>query len=355
MVSGRYRITSVIAEGGMSVVFEALDRHSGQSVALKVLTKSAVRDPSALDELQHEAHVVAAVGHPNICAAYELGTTGDGFPYLVMERLAGQTLAERLTSVGPLEFHELAALYRDVLPALQAAHDRGVVHQDLKPHHLFLERASGTRSQRCRLLDFGIAAWISTAGATRGGAVPATMGWIAGTPYYMAPERARGDGLLDQRADLWSMAIIAYEALAGRRPFVASNYHALMVQILTSHPRSLARLRSDLSASMVAVVERGLAKAPEDRYQSAAEMLAAMEEADPYHRRDRIGSAATTTTARQPLAVAASAVDAAEEETVVLRREPQRRPSPAVAKAMVPQRSDEDTMTTLVIRRSDRR
>jgi serine/threonine protein kinase len=279
VIDGKYRVVAAIGEGGMSSIYEAehlgLDRH----VALKVLHPALADDPEAIARLQQEAKVVSTINHPNLCEVFDLGRTKEGSPFLVMELLVGETLAERLKSDGAMSFGELAPLVRQVLAALSAAHQKGILHRDLKPENVFIEErrkgGHGSAGLRAKLLDFGISKSMSydffdDQRLTH-------SGMVMGTPYYMAPEQARGDSSLDQRVDLWAVGVVMYEALAGRRPFVATNYNALLVKILTSRPRPLQKLVRGLPDDVAALVERALSKLREDRFQTAEEFISAVE------------------------------------------------------------------------------
>jgi serine/threonine protein kinase len=269
VVDGKYRVIDAIGEGGMSSIYEAEHLGLDRRVALKVLHASLADDREAVARLRQEAQVVAAVGHPNICEVFDMGKMDNGSHYLVMERLHGESLADRLKGDGAMTFLELAPLVRQVLSALEAAHSKGILHRDLKPENIFIEehRASGT--VRGKLLDFGISKsmtydFIENQRLTH-------TGMVMGTPYYMAPEQARGDSGLDQRVDLWAVGVIMYEALTGRRPFVATNYNALLVKILTSKPRPVKKLKPSVLDAAAAIVEKALSKLREDRFQNARE------------------------------------------------------------------------------------
>ena len=228
VIDNKYEVRSVLGAGGMSSVYEALHARLNRVVALKVLHSSTAGDEEALGRLRHEAQVVAAIGHVGICEVYDLGRTDDGCPYLVMERLVGETLGARIGREAPMPFLEVAPILKQALGALGAAHAKGVLHRDLKPENIFLEDRSGKTV--VKLLDFGISKWIK-----RDLDDPRRLALsdvVVGTPYYMAPEQARGDGVLDMRVDLWALGVVLYEALCGRRPFVATNYNALLVKIL---------------------------------------------------------------------------------------------------------------------------
>ena len=271
MIGDRYRVTAIIGEGGMGVVYEAEHLAIGKVVAVKVLHPKLAKDPEAVSRLRHEARVAGTLGHPNICAIYDMGRLDDGSPYLVLERLHGETLAQRLARGGRLETADMVDVMLQVLSALAAAHQRGVIHRDLKPDNIFLSRREGMRPVP-KLLDFGIsrADEIEDTVDRTGNLVD------AGTPYYMAPEQARGDRHFDARVDLWSAGVVLYEALTGQRPFAAKNYNALLFEILSVAPRPLREHDPSLSTGLQRVVERALAKRQDDRYLSAIEFQNAL-------------------------------------------------------------------------------
>lgn len=266
-LDGKYRIVDVIGEGGMGTVYEAEQEAIGRHVAVKVLRPENAQKSDAIERMRHEARVVGQIGHPSICQVFDIGKLDDGTPYLVMERLRGETLARRLEARGPVPAGEVVEIAIQVLAALEAAHRKGVIHRDLKPDNIFLaERASGTVA---KVLDFGISKATSLDDKphhlTR-------TGMVMGTPYYMAPEQALGERNLDGRLDVWGMGVVLYEALSGRRPFVAKNYNALLVQILTAEAEPLEKVARGLPRGLSAVVHRALAKKREERYASAREL-----------------------------------------------------------------------------------
>ena len=270
VIDDKYRILAAIGEGGMSTIYQAVHLGLQRHVALKVLHPSLADDPEAIARLQQEAQVVAAIGHPNICEVFDLGRTADGSPYLVMELLVGESLAERIKSAGSMHFMELSPLMRQILAALDAAHTKGILHRDLKPENIFIEAPKRTGSPMAKLLDFGISKSMSYDFAENQRLTH--TGMVMGTPYYMAPEQARGDSGLDQRVDLWAVGVIMYEALTGRRPFVATNYNALLVKILTSRPRPAQKVATGVPEEVAAVVDKALSKLREDRYQTARQL-----------------------------------------------------------------------------------
>jgi serine/threonine-protein kinase len=272
VIGDRYGVTALIGEGGMGEVYEAEHLAIGRLVAVKVLNPKRAQDREAISRLRHEARVAGTLGHPNICAIYDMGRLDDGSPYLVMERLHGETLAQRLTRETRLPIEDLIDVMLQVLSALSAAHQRGIIHRDLKPDNIFLSRREGMRPIP-KLLDFGISK-SEDIEETMADLTGQTM--AAGTPFYMAPEQARGDRGLDHRIDLWATGIILYECLSGQRPFDARNYNALLVQILSATPRPLHEIQPDVPTGLEQIVERALRKLPADRFQSAVEVQAAL-------------------------------------------------------------------------------
>jgi serine/threonine-protein kinase len=267
VIDDKYGVKALIGEGGMGAVYEAEHLAIGRKVAVKVLHPKHAQQPEAVARLRHEARIAGSIGHPNICEIHDLGRLVDGTPYLVMERLVGETLDERIKREGALPERDIIDVMSQVLSALAAAHGKGIIHRDLKPENIFLVRRAGS-APFAKLLDFGISKAIDADEYSADLTMP---GIVMGTPYYMAPEQARGDRGLDHRVDLWAAGVILYEALSGRRPFVARNYNALLVQILTSKHRPLAEVRPGITPALERVVDKALSKMREDRFQAAGE------------------------------------------------------------------------------------
>ncbi len=272
VIGDRYGLTGLIAEGGMGVVYEAEHLAMGKLVAIKVLHPRNSRNLSAARRLRREARVAGTLGHPNICAIYDMGKLEDGSPYLVLERLHGETLAQRIAREQSLNAGDMLDILLQVLSALAAAHQRGVVHRDLKPENVFLSRREGMRPVP-KLLDFGISKAIDieeSQSDTTGSDL------AAGTPYYMAPEQARGDRKVDWRVDLWAVGVVLYEGLTGRRPFSAKNFNALLQEIQHVPHRSILDHDPTLAAGLAKVIDKALAKSPDERYQSAIDFQRAL-------------------------------------------------------------------------------
>ena len=268
MVQGRYRIGGVVGRGGTGIIYEAEDLHQGRRVAIKTLDADLLAHPSAVARYQREARTAGAIGHPNICRVFDAGQLPDGRPFLTMELLTGTTLAARIRADGALPFADAVSVQTQVLSALDAGHAQMIVHRDIKPDNVFLtDRIQGVLA--VKILDFGIAKSLDTnaeLSLTR-------TGMVVGTPFYMAPEQAKGD-TIDHRVDLYACGVMFYEMLTGRRPFHASNYNALMLQVLTSEPRDPREIRPAIPAGFVRVVDKAMRKDPQERYQDASSFLA---------------------------------------------------------------------------------
>jgi serine/threonine protein kinase/WD40 repeat protein len=263
-LSGRtishFRIGELLGSGGMGVVYAAKDTRLGRSVALKFLASELVRDPAAKARFLTEARAASALDHTNLCAILEVGESEDGLLFLAMPRYDGESLESRLAR-GPLPVEEAIEIAVQAARGLAKAHEHGIVHRDVKPGNLFL-----TRDGVVKILDFGIAKLTGETGPTR-------LGAILGTPSYMAPEQTRGE-TVDARADVWSLGVVLYEMLAGRRPFAGGTGAAVVHAVLHGTPGPLTHLRPEVPAELDRIISRMLAKDPGQRHADAAEALA---------------------------------------------------------------------------------
>lgn len=263
---GRYRIIRRLGEGGMGVVYEAFDDRLDRTVALKLM-REAVTGPVGVERFWREARAAAALNHPHICQIYELGDEA-GQPFIVMERLTGETLAERLLR-GSLPARDTAQIALGLLSALQSLHERGLVHRDLKPSNVFLA------THGVKLLDFGVAHGVEAVPAATATRLTAP-GLIVGTTHYMAPEQISGEPI-DGRVDLFAVGAILFECLTGQFAFGGSQPMAVMQKVLNEQPPAL--VGSALITSLDRVIHRALAKRPSARYQTAEAMLADLRQA----------------------------------------------------------------------------
>jgi serine/threonine protein kinase len=271
-LDGKYRIDTRVGEGGMGAVFRATHLMLGKVIALKLIKPELVTSKDIARRFQREARAASALSHPGIATVHDLGQTEDGMLYIAMEFVEGPTLKFVLGS-GPLPSIRIIRILRQVVDALGVAHERQIVHRDLKPQNIVLRRGPGGR-ETATLLDFGIAKTFD------GDATQLTSTGIAvGTPQYMSPEQASGSAA-DPRSDLYSVGVILYEMLTGEVPFVAPNPLALLLKHVQEVPLPPSQRRPDLRIppALEAVALRCLEKKAEHRYQTAGELLAALEE-----------------------------------------------------------------------------
>jgi serine/threonine-protein kinase len=265
-IDGRYCLVSLIGEGGMASVWRAEDQNLKRAVAIKLLYLGAQRDPSvAVEQFLREARIAAAVQHRNVIHTMDFGTTSEGVPYMVMELLQGETLAARMQREPALRVHEWIRIAEMMLRGLAAVHDAGIVHRDLKPQNIFLQRDSD--GVYPKILDFG----ISRSSGSQQLASPITTqrGFVIGTPHYMAPEQACGDGQIDHRADLYSVGTILYEGLAGRLPFDADATPDLLRKIISSDPVALRELVPKNIELIAECVSQAMSRNRDERFGNA--------------------------------------------------------------------------------------
>ncbi|WP_437314316.1 protein kinase domain-containing protein [Sorangium sp. So ce385] len=265
--AGPFRLGARIGEGGMGVVYAAHDPGRGSKVAVKILPAALGRDPARVRRFEAEAEVLAALDHPAIVRYLAHGTTPAGEPFLAMEWLDGEDLAQRLRR-GRLSAAESVALARRVAEALAEAHARGVVHRDIKPSNIFLV---GGEVEKSKVIDFGVA-------RVAHGARPRTAsGLVIGTPGYMAPEQARGAPNVDARADVFALGAVLFECLTGAPAFHGENLMAILTKILFAEVPRVTELRPHLSRELAELTARMLAKAPEERPRDGAAVAAALD------------------------------------------------------------------------------
>lgn len=266
---GPYELVGRIGEGGMGVVWEALDTRLDRSVALKFLPEGVADDRDTRARFEREARAASALSHPNICVLYDIGEH-EGRPFLVMELLRGAALNERLVD-GPLAEPELQRLALHVARALDAAHGHGILHRDLKPANIFRLGSGETK-----ILDFGVA---KMAGAEADDATELTAaGTLLGTVKYMSPEQALGKSL-DGRSDLFSLGAVLYEAATGTPPFAEGSVGATLNAVVNDDTVTLSGAAVELSGEFAQIVDRLLAKEPSGRFASAAHLVEALERA----------------------------------------------------------------------------
>lgn len=270
---GPYKILSLLGRGGMGEVYRARDTRLGRQVALKMLPETVAGDPELLARFEREARTVAGLSHPNIVVIHSV-EENQGIRFLVMELVEGQTL-DRLTRPGGLELRELLGMAIPLADALATAHSLGVVHRDLKPANVMV-----TPEGRVKVLDFGLAKWLPGPETSEAGQAVTELltvpGLVMGTVPYMAPEQIRGQAV-DARSDLFSLGVLLYELVTGRRPFQGDSSAEISSSILRDTPPPPETLRSDLPAGLARIISRCLEKNPGRRLQTATDVRSGLE------------------------------------------------------------------------------
>jgi serine/threonine protein kinase/WD40 repeat protein len=269
LVAGTYEIEALIGQGGMGAVFRARHRRlPGRKVAVKLLTNQTPHD--ALARFRREAEIASGIGHPNIIEVYDFDRLASGTPYMVMELLEGTTLAERIDR-GPIPLHEVKELVRQIGSALHAAHDRGVVHRDLKPGNVVICPHPTYRPGLVKLLDFGIS---KMRGSTT---IVTEISRLMGTPQYMPPEQAVGDHhLVDERADIFALGTMVREMLSGERTFSGRSLHEVVYKVIYTNPSPLRELLPELDERISNAVAKAMAKRREDRFARVSDFVEAL-------------------------------------------------------------------------------
>ncbi|MCC6645585.1 MAG: protein kinase [Polyangiaceae bacterium] len=269
VIDGKYKVVKVLGEGGMGVVYEGENVRIKRRVAIKVLHPEIARKTDLVTRFEREAQAAARIGSKHIVDVLDLGDLEDGSRFIVMEFLDGEALADRMQSRGLMSPARAALVSLQVLDGLRKAHEAGIVHRDMKPENVYITKEGDY--EVVKILDFGISKFTdssSESGMTQTGSV-------MGTPNYMAPEQARGKSV-DHRADLYSLGVILYECVSGYLPHSAENVNDLLFKIVLEPPTPLGQVAPDLPADFISIVDKALAREPDDRYQTARELQKAL-------------------------------------------------------------------------------
>ena len=271
IVAGKYHVDRVLGQGGMGVVVAATHQHLDQKVALKFLLPAVSSHPEIVQRFLREARAAVKIQSEHVARVLDVGTLDNGTPYMVMEYLEGQDMAQVLADRGPLPIDETVGYLLQACEALAEAHSLGIVHRDLKPANMFLARKP-TGKPMVKVLDFG----ISKIPAGERDVLVTQATSIMGSPGYMSPEQMTSAAAVDARSDVWSLGVVLYELLAGKLPFRAETMPEMVAAILTKPHVPLATMRGDIPVGLQAVVDHCLEKDPSRRFPNVAELARAI-------------------------------------------------------------------------------
>jgi serine/threonine-protein kinase len=274
VVADKYRIERLLGAGGMAEVYAAVNIRTDRHVALKWILPALAASPEVLARFRREALAAGRINHPNVVTIFDV-VEHQGSACLVMELLAGETLAERMKRTGPMAFVEAVAIMLPAMRGVAAAHAHGVIHRDLKPDNIFLCMDADGSMRDCKVLDFGVSKLTVADAATTGNIT--LSGNVVGTPEYMAPEQVRAGKHADHRIDIYSLGVVFYELLAGRPPFVGEHFSGLMLDIMQRDPPPLHTLRTDVPRRLAGVIHRALARDLDRRYPDMPTYIMAVE------------------------------------------------------------------------------
>lgn len=276
IVDGQYQIVQKIGSGGMGSVYKAAQPEMNRMVAIKILHPRLAGRKDLVSRFRREARAMSQLSHPNTVRVFMYGELDDGSLYIVMEMLDGRSLNQAVRRDGPMPLDKAAGLFTQVCGALQEAHGMGIVHRDLKPENIFLCNQAGLVDFP-KVLDFGLAK-VTERQMRPGSLILTQEGMVFGTPEFMSPEQAQGKSL-DARSDIYSLAVILFEVLTGKLPFVVQTPMEFIQRHVMEKPRRLAEAAPErvYSQLLEAVIAKALAKNPDDRWQSAAEFAQAVQ------------------------------------------------------------------------------
>jgi serine/threonine-protein kinase len=276
IIDGKYRIVRLIGEGGMGAVYEAENMRIHRKVAIKVLHSGVAQTGEAVSRFEREAQAAGRIGSEHIVEVLDLGNLPSGDRYMVMEFMDGDSLSGRIRARVRLTPAEIYPIMHQLLEALAAAHGAGIIHRDLKPDNVYLLKSRGGKADFVKLLDFGISKFNQLSGDS--GFSMTRTGAVMGTPYYMAPEQAKGSRELDHRVDLYAAGVILYEAITGEVPFNADTFNELLFKIVLEAARPVEQVVPGIDPNFAAIVNKSMAREPAHRFQTAREFQQALEQ-----------------------------------------------------------------------------
>jgi serine/threonine protein kinase len=276
VIDGKYRLVRLIGTGGMGSVYEGENLLIRRRVAIKILHAGSTGNSDAVRRFEREAQAAGEIGNDHILEVLDLGSLPNGDRYMVMEYLDGETLAARIERHGKLTPGQISPIARQFLTALASAHAAGIIHRDLKPENIFILRAKAGRADFVKLIDFGISKFSRP--FTEGEHRMTRADAVLGTPCYMSPEQARGARETDVRSDIYSCGVILYESVTGRLPFEGESFNDLMFKIALSDAPSPLTFVPSLDPAFAWLINRAIAREPENRFASAQEFAEALDE-----------------------------------------------------------------------------
>ena len=273
LLDKKYRIVRLLGEGGMGAVYEGENVRIHHRVAIKLLHAGIADNASVVERFEREAQAAGKIGSDHIVEVYDLGELPSGSRYMVMEYLDGENLTARVTKAGRLTPQVAAPLMVQLLEGLEAAHKAGIVHRDLKPDNIFL-----TKDKRgedfVKIVDFGVSKFNQLSGDS--GMSMTRTGAVIGTPYYMSPEQAKGSKQSDHRSDIYSAGVVLFECITGQVPYLADTFNELMFKIVLEPPPAPESLVPGLDPNFAAIIKKGMAREPSDRFQTSTEFAEAI-------------------------------------------------------------------------------
>ncbi len=273
VIQNKYRITRLLGQGGMGAVYEGENAAIARRVAIKVLHAEVASQHGVVERFEREAQAAGRIGNDHILEVLDLGSLDDGSRFIVMEFLDGETLEERAERRGRLSPAEVYPLVRQVLIALDAAHASNIIHRDLKPDNVFISKHKAGQEDFVKLIDFGISKFVDADSDLRMTATGAVMG----TPYYMAPEQARGSKDADHRTDIYALGVIMYRCVTGQVPFAADNFNELLFAIVLKTPPPPREHEPTLDPAFESLILKAMARDPNERFANAREFMAALD------------------------------------------------------------------------------
>ena len=276
IIDGKYRIIRLLGEGGMGAVYEGENMRIHRKVAIKVLHSAVAATGEAVARFEREAQAAGRIGSEHIVEVLDLGNLPSGDRYMVMEYMDGDSLSARIQSRTRLTPGEVYPIMHQLLEALAAAHGAGIIHRDLKPDNVYLLKSRGGKADFVKLLDFGISKFNQLSGDS--GFSMTRTGAVMGTPYYMAPEQAKGSREVDHRVDLYAAGVILYEAITGEVPFNADTFNELLFKIVLEAAKPVEQVVPNLDPGFAAIVNKSMAREPAARFQTAREFQQALEQ-----------------------------------------------------------------------------